>query len=632
MRDADGFADISDYGFLSDCRSGALVADDGSIDWLCWPRFDSPAIFSGLLDPRRGGSFQIAPTTPYTSRRTYLEGTNILSTTFVAESGVVRVDDWLHVGARQSLCRLVTCEKGEIEVLVHCDPRPNFGEDPDPLLFHTRLGYMTADAGPEMSLILGGFDIGWGRGEEPILAYEKVRLTAGETREYTLGLNRPGPSSLRSSKRRTVRFWREWSDDMRLPEHTAREEVRRSALVLKGLQYAPSGAIIAALTTSLPEEVGGERNYDYRFTWLRDASFTLYALRNVNRHEEAESFFDFLKSLALRHPSGELQILYGVNGESEIPESTLGHLDGYRGSKPIRIGNAASDQRQLDTLGEVADAIAMHHRRASDDPLTPYRWMLLRDLADRAAREWREPDEGVWEVRGPAQHFVYSKVQCWVALDRAVKLAHKAPQEMVGDGPERWAKERDAIREEVLERGYNAELGTFTQAYDSTALDSVNLLLARVGFVKSTDERFIGTVRAIQRQLMRGGFVDRYRQADTDDGFSGEEGTFTICTLWLVLALIEIGSLGEAEVLFERVLGAANDLGLYSEELTPHGDPLGNYPQAFTHIALIVCAFNLDRARLKGDRRTPKQLNAAATAKLAEIGPLEPMRLDPDHI
>lgn len=616
VRDSQGYADISDYGFLSDCRSAALVADDGAIDWLCWPRFDSPALFSRLLDADRGGFFQIVPNEPYSVERRYEEGTNILRTTFRTDAGaVVHLEDWLHVGARHAICRLASCEQGEARMLVVCDPRPNFGESEEPPLFRPRFGYLTAEIGDEMSLILGGFDAAW-RGERkaPGLAIEEFVIRGGEHREITLGLNRPGPSNLSSARRRAIEYWRSWSDGMRLPVHTAREEVKRSALVLKGLQYAPSGAIIAAPTTSVPEEVGGERNYDYRYTWLRDAAFTLYALRSVGRHHEAESFFDFLKSLALRHPTGELQILYGVGGESEIPELELEHLSGYRGSLPVRVGNHAATQHQLDTLGEIADAIALHHRRKSDDPLTRYRWLLVRDLAERAARDWRNPDEGIWEVRGPRQHFVYSKVQCWVALDRAIRLneSGKAPEEMVDDGLlERWKAERVAIKEEVLERGYDPELGAFTQYYGSGSLDAANLLLARVGFISPSDERFVNTVRATQRHLMRGGLVDRYSHQQTDDGFDGEEGTFTICTLWLVLALLAIGSNGEAEILFERVLSAANDLGLYSEELSPQGEQLGNFPQAFTHIALIVCAFAIDRFRQQEGRLGPEEMDKA---------------------
>jgi len=612
MRTADGYSEISDYGFLSDCRSAALVATDGSVDWLCWPRFDSPSLFGRILDSENGGFFQIAPTdNDYTVERSYLKGTNIISTVFHTPTGTVKIEDWLHVGARQSLMRLVTGVDGHVEMFAACDPRPQYGIKGKPTCFSNRLGYLTMPIDEENSLVLEGFDAAWDE-QAPVIAFEKFDVQAGEKKSYALGLNRPGPSNALHSLSRAIEYWREWSDDLQVTEHVACKEVERAALVLKGLQYQPTGAIIAAATTSLPEQPGGERNYDYRYMWLRDSVFTLYALRSVGRGDEAESFFDFLKSLSLRHPDGDLQIIYGVGGETELPEQNLDHLKGYKTSRPVRIGNGAANQRQLDTLGEIADAISMHHRRTSDPPLTRHRWTLVQELAEAAAEQWSLPDEGIWEIRGPQQHFVYSKVMCWVALDRAIKLSAKAPEDLAGEQVDRWRRIRDEIKAEVMEKGYDPELGAFTQYYGSGSLDAANLLLARVGFISSKDEKFKNTVRATQLHLMRGGLVDRYRHDAVDDGFSGNEGTFTICTLWLVLALIEIGSLGEAEILFERVLGCASDLGLYSEELTPSGRQLGNFPQAFTHIALIVCAFSLERAYQREKLKTPAEAMSLA--------------------
>jgi GH15 family glucan-1,4-alpha-glucosidase len=600
------FPPISDYGFLSDCRSAALVASDGSVDWLCWPRFDSPSLFARLLDRERGGCFQIAPTERYRVERSYIERTNVLRTSFITETGRAELEDWLHVGSRQALCRLVRCTEGEIELASFCDPRPEYGADPEPLVFQPAFGYLSAQIDAESSLILNGFNEAWG--DQPVICpSETFTLKAGEQHGFSLGFNRPGPSDLASAQRRALAFWWDWSRELTIPETIAPEQVIRSALVLKGLQYAPSGAIIAAPTTSLPEQIGGERNFDYRYSWLRDASFTLYALRSVGQTGEAESYFDWLKAIVLRYPSAPLRIMYAVDGSTELSERELGHLEGYRGSRPVRVGNGAATQNQLDTLGELADAIALFHRRRSDSAPNPQRWLLVRDLAERAAVAWHEPDQGIWEIRGPSQHFVYSKVMCWVALDRAIRLSARAPAELVDAGQiESWRREQEKIRDEVLERGYDAELGSFVQAYDSKALDASNLLLARVGFVAPSDPRFVGTVRATQRLLAgRGGLVERYDPEQTDDGFSGREATFAVCSLWLVLALLEIGSPGEARILFERVLACASPLGLFAEELTAEGAQLGNFPQAFTHIALIVAAFALDRAEARQRRAGP---------------------------
>jgi GH15 family glucan-1,4-alpha-glucosidase len=415
---------------------------------------------------------------------------------------------------------------------------------------------------------------------------------------------------LLSSLRRTVDFWEHWSGNLRLPAYQS-HAVARAALTLKGLQYEPSGAIIAAATASLPEAVGGERNYDYRFSWMRDAVFTLEAFASVGKYDEANSWLDWLKSIVLHSGSAHLQIMYGIDGETEIPETELHHLSGYKGSRPVRVGNAAAKQRQLDVYGEMLEAIYLQHR-ASGRPLNQHRWLLVKALAERACNEWSLPDEGIWEVRGGARHFVYSKVMCWVALDRAIKLAQESPRLQADAEIEDWESQRQAIAEEVMRRGYNEEVGAFTQAYDAPALGAECLLLAKVGFVDADDPRFISTVRAIQKDLTRNGLVDRYKQEETDDGFVGGEGTFTICSLWLCLALVEIKADDEARKLFELVLGYANDLGLLSEELSPEGEQLGNHPQAFALIATIACAFALDgviaaESRRRSRRHTPEQ-------------------------
>jgi GH15 family glucan-1,4-alpha-glucosidase len=597
-RCADGYAPIADYGFLSDCRSSALVASDGSIDWLCWPRFDSPSVFAKILDADEGGAFAITPTSPYTVERNYVPETNVLETTFYTASGVVRVSDWLHTGARQALCRVVDCLEGEVELDVVCDPRPSYalvGE----AVWEERFGYLVCWTGDGNQLILDGM-------EAP---RETVALAAGERKTVSLGWNRPGPSDLFTSRERAIRFWQGWAADLAVPDGVSAEiagHVARSALTLKGLQYEPSGAFVAAATTSLPEEIGGGRNWDYRYSWLRDSTFTLYALRAVGKVDEAQSWLDWVKMIAIAGDSLDLQIVYAIDGSPDLPEADLSHLAGHRGSRPVRIGNGAAEQRQLDVYGELADSIWLA-RCNSSTPLHRFRWELVKRLAERTIAEWRLPDEGIWEVRGGSRHFVYSKVMCWVALDRALRLARK---DGFTDAPlEHWRAERDAIKADVLAHGYDEELGAFTQAYGSGTLDAANLLLAQVGFISRHDRRFVSTVRAVQRDLTRNGFVDRYQIEATPDGCEHGEGTFTICTFWLCLALRQIGAREEALALFEQTLAYANDLGLLSEELSPEGDQLGNFPQAFTHIALIVCAFALADSSAG---QQPFQLSVAA--------------------
>jgi GH15 family glucan-1,4-alpha-glucosidase len=581
-RDDAGYAAISDYGLLSDCRSSALVSTDGAIDWLCWPRFDSPALFAGVLDADAGGSWSIRPAGAFTVARRYLPDTNVLETTFHTDAGTVRLTDWLHLGARQALCRRLEGIAGHVAMELRCDPRPDFGAH-GPLEWSARLGWLVGTLPTGERVVADGIA---GREEERMIA-------AGDVCDFSLSLDRPGPSDLGSSLRRTTESWRRWAATLTLPPEHA-ELVRRSALVLKGLQYRPTGAIVAAPTTSLPESVGGTRNWDYRFCWLRDATLTLAALAQVNKDDEAQSWLDWLKMITLASGVEDLQIMYGVGGEAELAEAELGHLEGHKGSAPVRVGNGAATQRQIDTYGELADAIWMVRER-SGERLNPHRWRLLKALALRAEREWRHPDEGIWEVRGAPRHFVYSKVMCWVAIDRAL---HVAELDGFVDAPlARWRELRAEIHAQVLERGYDAGLGAFTQAYGSGSLDASNLVLASVGFLDAADPRFVGTVRATGEHLMRGGLIDRYSVEDTDDGFAGEEeGTFSICSFWYACALIQIGDVPAAHAIFDRVCDCANDLGLLAKELTPDGEQLGNFPQAFTHIALINCAFALARA------------------------------------
>jgi GH15 family glucan-1,4-alpha-glucosidase len=576
---------IGDYGFLSDCRSAALVARDGSIDWLCWPRFDSSSLFAKVLDFTEGGTFAISSARPYSVERRYVRQTNVLETTFHAATGIVRLTDWLDMGPGQALCRLVECIEGRVALTLVCDPRPQYGVVARPEWERKVVGYHVCAVGNGDRIVLRG-------ARSP---REAFMLEAGEFRAISLGWNRPGPSDLFAALKQTVRFWQDWVADLVVPQGIDPEiaaAVERSALSLKGLQYQPSGAFVAAPTTSLPEAIGGDRNWDYRYSWLRDSAFIVYALRALGNSAEARSWLDWIDAITLNQESHELQIVYAIDGSRDLAEIELPHLSGYRHSRPVRVGNDAAKQRQLDVPGAVADAIWLT-RLASGQPLPQERWELIKALAQRTLAEWHLPDAGIWEVRGTEQHFVYSKVMCWVALDRAIRLARadKRADAPVGI----WRATRDAIKTEVLDHGYREQLGYFTQAYGSRALDAANLLLAQVGFIAPRDPRFVSTVRAIQRELSHGGQLFRYSAEVTDDGFEVAEGTFTICTFWLCLALDQIGAGDEALALFRRTLGYANDLGLLSEQLSVDGEQLGNFPQAFTHIAIIACAAALSR-------------------------------------
>jgi GH15 family glucan-1,4-alpha-glucosidase len=575
------------------------------VDWLCWPRFDSPSLFARILDPD-AGHWSITPVEPYTTSREYIPGTLVLRTVFHTDSGAVMLEDWMHGGSRQALCRMITGLTGQVRLQVSCDLRGDYGRAPAD--WRSELAYWTTEM-HGVSVFLDGFPETADR-QGPRLSFEMCS-EMGEQAGLSLGWRRPGPSELPYSLRRTRTKWADWSSDLILPAGY-QEAVVTSAVVLKGLQYEPSGAIIAAATTSLPEAIGGERNWDYRFSWLRDASFTLFALRAVGRLDEGQSWVDWLNAVAQRGGGHQLAIMYGVEGESgeELTEQTLEHLAGYEGSRPVRIGNGAASQRQLDTYGELLDCLYLQ-RISSEHPMNLHRALLVRALAQRACEEWELPDEGIWEVRGKPQHFVYSKVMCWVALDRAVRLARRDP-EVFADAPLTfWETERDRIRAQIMERGYDEQLGYFTQAYDSEGLDAANLLLAQVGFVSRKDPRFVRTVEAINEQLTRDGMVLRYLLPHVDDALTGEEAPFVICTFWLVLALAQIGERDQARALFERLLAARNDLGLLAEMVEPDGTHLGNTPQAFSHIALIACAFALSdpmqhgRPRLVGPAGLP---------------------------
>jgi GH15 family glucan-1,4-alpha-glucosidase len=606
---------IENYGVIGNLRTAALVGMDGSIDWLCFPHFDSPSVFAAILDGRKGGCFRIAPAgDSFRRKQFYWPDTAILVTRFLHDEGVGEIEDYMPVGgasaAPEELIRRVRVVRGRVPFHLECRPAFDYAR----AKHQTHLSEHGARFdGPGLSLGLassvplrllppsqGGVvaDFTLGEGEKAVFVLRRLRP---EDRQ------RPCPDAGEAEElfRDTVAYWRRWIAKCTYTGRW-REAVLRSALTLKLLSFEPSGAIIAAPTCSLPEAIGGERNWDYRYTWIRDAAFSLYGLLRVGFTEEAARFRDWLEA-RWKDPGGPgasapgpLQLLYGIDGRSELPEETLDHLEGYRGSRPVRIGNAAHRQLQLDIYGELMDAVYLHNKYV--EPVGYDGWVRLRGLVDWLCDNWKQPDEGIWEVRGGRQHFVYSKLMCWVALDRSLRLADK--RSFPADRA-RWLTVRDEIYEEVMAKGWNPRRQAFVQAYGSDALDASSLLMPLVFFLAPNDRRMRSTVDAIRRSLTAGGLAAdgllfRYDPAAAPDGLRGSEGTFNMCSFWLVEALTRAGRtdptrLDDARLLFEQMLGYANHLGLYAEQTGNSGEALGNFPQAFTHLALISAAFNLDR-------------------------------------
>jgi GH15 family glucan-1,4-alpha-glucosidase len=594
----DGYLPIGRYGVVGDCRSVALVGVDGSIDWCCLPRFDSPSLFARLLDPDKGGSWRLAPAVPFRSWQRYAEKTNILQTIFETGKGRAEVTDFMPVdgdtvreGARPHdrarLIRVVTGLAGRVPFRQTVDLRPDYARKADPLTAED--GALHGEAGG-CHLHLGGtIPIG---GPD-----ERFEVGPGETVAFGLTADEPGhcPPGLgdvedvRATLRTTREFWWTWANRCTYTG-AYQDHVIRSALMLKLMTYAPTGALVAAPTTSLPESIGGPRNWDYRFTWLRDSSFTLYTLFELGYHEEARDFMGWVARLAL---GGEIANFYTLDGTATPPEQELDHLAGYRASRPVRIGNGAADQLQLDVYGEVLDCAYQYASHGGE--LSEELWRDLSRLADLAARRWSEPDASIWEVRGTNQQFTYSKVMCWVALDRALKIARRRDLPADVDG---WEEARSAIHEAVTGEGWSESLGAFAQAFGGDTLDAAALRLVQVGFLHAGDERLARTVDAVDRGLSEGPMVRRYDVGQTDDGLAGGEGLFVMCGFWLVDGLAHIGRLEEAERRFERLLSFSSPLGLFSEEVDPaSGDLLGNYPQAFSHLALIAAAVDIERQR-----------------------------------
>jgi GH15 family glucan-1,4-alpha-glucosidase len=596
---------IADYALLSDCRSAALVSRDGSVDWLCFPRFDGPSVFCRLLDPA-GGYFSIRPVGDFQVSRKYVDQTMVLETTFTTDAGTAKLTDGLAVGANERghdlgarspsmLLRRLACIRGEIQMLAVYSPRPEYG------LAH-----------PILEQVPGGLVARYGADRlfvsTPVActvdgntATARIRLSAGQAIAFTVGHGQaarqlPTPWTTDQIAARlddTVAGWRSWSAMHQGYDGPWLELVRHSGRVLQALTFAPTGAVVAAPTTSLPEAVGGARNWDYRYTWVRDASLTMEALWVAACPDEAEKFFRFLADAGASQmlEGADLQIMFGVRGEQRLSERELPHLAGWRGSRPVRVGNGAWQQRQLDVYGEMLDAAQMLRDLLGD--LNPVIRRFLRGAADTAAANWQQKDHGIWEIRGEPRDFLYSKLMCWVALDRAIALAANLG---AYDRVQGWAIARDQIRSAILERGWNDRVGAFTQSFGSDDLDSSTLMLAITGFLPANDPRMRATIDAVAQRLTdERGLVHRYLG---HDGMPGVEGTFLLCTFWLAQSQALAGDVAAAIATFERAIAPMNDLGLLAEEVdSVSGEMIGNFPQAFSHIGLVNAAWAISQAQ-----------------------------------
>jgi GH15 family glucan-1,4-alpha-glucosidase len=620
----DRYPNISDHGLIGDLQTAALVSTDGVIDWHCCPRFDSPSVFASLLDADRGGYFRIAPDRDdYVSRQLYFPDTAVLITRFLTPDGVGEVHDFMPVAGhtatdRHRLVRQVRVVRGTMRFVLDLQPRFDYARTSHTVRITDDGAVFVADgfpavgavatakgAGPSgatLSLHLAGPGHTSPQSQDATLqpAGQGVRATrtlrAGQQWGVMLESECVEPRRLRGADIQrlledTTHFWRGWLNKSTYRGRW-REMVNRSAITLKLMTYAPTGGLVAAPTTALPEQAGGERNWDYRYTWIRDGSFSIYALLGLGFTEEAEAFSGWLRDRASEKAgdaSGPLKIMYRVDGSSDLTEETLDHFEGWRGSRPVRIGNGAADQLQLDIYGEAMDALYLADR---DGVQVNYQsWLELASFIDWLCEHWDQPDEGIWETRGGRQNFLYARIQTWVALDRAIKMATRRgrPAEL-----QRWITERDAVYQQVFSQGWNAKVGGFTQHYGSEVLDSSLLMMPLQGFVAPRDPLWVSTLEAIDRELVSDSLVYRYNPSASPDGLAGNEGTFSLCTFWYVDALSRAGRLDEARLTFEKMHTYANHLGLYSEEIGATGEQLGNFPQAFSHLALITAAVNLD--------------------------------------
>jgi GH15 family glucan-1,4-alpha-glucosidase len=623
---------IADYGFLSDCESIALVAPSGDVEWMCLPRPDSPSVFGAILD-RTAGSFRVGPADVVVpAARRYLPGTMVLETTWMARAGWLIVRDALTVGpwrherersmrhrrvptdhdAGHVLVRTIRCVQGTVELLVDCEPAFDYGRVPAAWCYdgdtYNRAMAIAAE-GSELQLQLTT-DLRLAL--EGSRARARMTLSEGDNAFIALAWSDHAPpetcDEARARLEETSSFWREWLARGRFPDHPWREHLQRSALTLKGLIYAPTGAMLAAATTSLPETPGGVRNWDYRYAWIRDSTFGLWGLYTLGFESEANDFFYFVADVA--EGDTDLQVMYAIDGRRELTEQELDHLTGYDGARPVRIGNAAYQQRQHDVWGALLDSLYLHVR--SRDYLPERVWPTLHRQVEQALSRWREPDHGIWEVRGDPRHFTSSKLFCWVAADRGARLAamHDEP-----DLAARWQAAAQEIHSDICTHALDAR-GVFVQDYETTALDAALLLMPLVRFLPATDPRIRATVLAIADGLTADGLVQRYRVEETDDGLVGEEGTFTICSFWLVSALAEIGELEQARELCEKLLSLGSPLQLFAEEIeATTGRHLGNFPQAFTHLALINAVVHVIDAEQRKSVRTSRGAGARRTSE-----------------
>ncbi|MEV4363411.1 glycoside hydrolase family 15 protein [Nonomuraea sp. NPDC049625] len=596
-----GYLPIGEHGLIGDLRTVALVGTDGTIDWYCCPRFDAPSVFGSILDTERGGCFELAADLDIRTKQFYIPDTNVLVTRFFADEGMAEVQDFMpvveeetHEADRHRLIRRLVCVRGSLPFRVLVAPRFDYAAQEHSVRLHD--GRATFESSG-LSLTLtstvplesDGRDVrAWftlSEGEQAVFALDRSDMGLG-----------PKSCALAEAEQElanTVRFWRSWLSGSRYRGRW-REMVHRSALTLKLLTYAPTGGIVAAPTTSLPEQIGGPRNWDYRYVWVRDAAFCVYALLRLGFTEEAEAFMNFLSehvTLGRGDQSAPLQIMYGIDGRVEFPERELHHLEGYRGSAPVRVGNAAADQLQMDIYGALIDSVYLYDKWGK--PISSDRWDELCTLVDWVSDNWDQPDEGIWETRGGRKNFVYSRLMCWVAIERAMRMAiHRG---LPADIP-RWREARDGIYRQIMRHGYSATLNAFVQHFDDDVLDAAVLMMPLAKFVSPMDPKWLSTLDALADELVSDSLVYRYNPEASPDGLQGSEGTFSICTFWYVEALARAGRVEEARRVFDNILSYANHLGLYAEEIGRSGEQLGNFPQAFTHLALISAAFNLDHA------------------------------------
>ena len=596
---------IADYGVIGDMRSVALVGINGSIDWCCLPNFDSPSVFAGILDCGKGGWWRLAPAADGQTKQMYLPNTNVLMTRFFNDEGMAETIDFMPIGREaggqsdtdsRQIVRIAKVIRGPVRFRMECRPAFDYGRERHELRIDPDGRSATFSATDQQFLLK--CDRALQRDGEAATA--EFSIEGGQQAVFVLrhrgGKAKPdlaeAPVDAEELLTETVRYWRTWAAQSRYHGRW-RETVTRSALALKLLTFLPSGAIVAAPTTSLPEEIGGERNWDYRYTWVRDAAFTVYSLVRLGYTEEAAAFAFFMQARAKEEESieGPLNVMYRIDGRHDLPESTLDHLEGYRGSRPVRIGNGASGHLQLDVYGELMDALYLYDKYGT--PLSYDMWTQVERMLDWLTKNWEQPDQSIWEVRGGRQKFTYSKLQCWVAFDRGVRLARKRSFPTEGDA---WRMERNRIYNAIMREGWNEQEGAFTQSFGGTAVDASLLMMPLMLFVSPEDPRMLATIARVRKDLAADALVRRYDPGKgAEDGLAGSEGYFSVCSFWLVEAMARAGYAEEAQLLFEKLLSYGNHLGLFSEEVSAKGQLLGNYPQALTHLGLISAAFNLDR-------------------------------------